>query len=83
MTGEIEGYFLLDETKAAPEDMDEDEFDVLPPTSHRPGTAHHRGAAAGVPSDPVVRRGVQGPLPPVRREPERGPLRLRARRRRR
>ena len=72
VTGEIEGYFLLDETKAAPEDMDEDEFDVL-----------HRGAAAGVPSDPVVRRGVQGPLPPVRREPERGPLRLRARRRRR
>ena len=30
VTGEIEGYFLLDETKAAPEDMDEDEFDVLP-----------------------------------------------------
>lgn len=30
VTGEIEGYFLLDETKAAPEDMDDDEFDVLP-----------------------------------------------------
>ena len=27
VTGEIEGYFLLDETKAAPEDMDEDEFE--------------------------------------------------------
>lgn len=27
--GEIEGYFLLDSEKAAPEDMDEDEFDVL------------------------------------------------------
>lgn len=28
--GDIEGYFLLDETKAAPQDMDDDEFDVLP-----------------------------------------------------
>lgn len=30
VTGEIEGYYLLDEEKAAPEDMDDDEFDVLP-----------------------------------------------------
>ncbi|WP_080797678.1 YceD family protein [Arabiibacter massiliensis] len=30
VTGEIEGYFLLDGEKDAPEDMDDDEFDVLP-----------------------------------------------------
>lgn len=30
LEGEIEGYFLLDESHAAPEDMDDDEFDVLP-----------------------------------------------------
>lgn len=30
VTGDIEGYFLLDSEKAAPEDMDDDEFDVLP-----------------------------------------------------
>lgn len=30
VTGDIEGYFLLDAEKAAPEDMDDDEFDVLP-----------------------------------------------------
>lgn len=30
LAGRIEGYFLLDETKSAPEDMDDDEFDVLP-----------------------------------------------------
>lgn len=29
VTGELEGYFLLDETKAVPEDMDDDEFSVL------------------------------------------------------
>ena len=29
VTGDLEGYFLLDETKAAPEDMDDDEFEVL------------------------------------------------------
>lgn len=28
--GEIEGYFLIDPDGVAPEDMDEDEFDVLP-----------------------------------------------------
>lgn len=31
--GEIEGYFLLDASKAAPEDMDDDEFSVLPDTN--------------------------------------------------
>lgn len=30
LEGEIEGYFLLDESRSAPEDMDDDEFDVLP-----------------------------------------------------
>lgn len=30
VTGDVEGYYLLDETKAAPEDMDDDEFEVLP-----------------------------------------------------
>lgn len=30
LTGEIEGYYLLDAEKGAPEDMDDDEFDVLP-----------------------------------------------------
>ncbi|MBC2890451.1 DUF177 domain-containing protein [Gordonibacter massiliensis] len=30
VTGEIEGYFLIDSEKEAPEDMDDDEFDVLP-----------------------------------------------------
>lgn len=30
VTGEIEGYFLLDAENEAPEDMDDDEFDVLP-----------------------------------------------------
>lgn len=30
ITGEVEGYFLLDANKAAPKDMDDDEFDVLP-----------------------------------------------------
>lgn len=30
VTGEIEGYFLIDGEKAAPEDMDDDEFAVLP-----------------------------------------------------
>lgn len=30
VTGDIEGYFLLDSEKDAPEDMDDDEFDVLP-----------------------------------------------------
>ena len=30
VTGEVEGYFLLDAEKIAPEDMDEDEFEVLP-----------------------------------------------------
>ena len=30
VTGEIEGYFLLDSENEAPEDMDDDEFDVLP-----------------------------------------------------
>ena len=30
VTGEIEGYFLLDAEKDTPEDMDDDEFDVLP-----------------------------------------------------
>lgn len=29
-TGEVQGYFLLSEENAAPEDMDDDEFDVLP-----------------------------------------------------
>ena len=29
VTGEIEGYFLLNSEEAAPEDMDEDEFDLL------------------------------------------------------
>lgn len=28
--GEIEGYFLLDRDQEAPDDMDDDEFDVLP-----------------------------------------------------
>ncbi len=76
MTGEIEGYFLLDETKAAPEDMDEDEFDVLP--ADKVIDLEPLITAALLlefSSDPVVRRGVQGPLPPVRREPERGSLR--------
>ncbi len=30
VTGEIEGYFLLDAETETPEDMDDDEFDVLP-----------------------------------------------------
>lgn len=30
VTGDIEGYFLLDAERAAPEDMDDDEFDVVP-----------------------------------------------------
>lgn len=30
LTGEIEGYFLLSDEEAAPEDMDDDEFDYLP-----------------------------------------------------
>lgn len=30
VTGDVEGYFLLDKEKSAPEDMDDDEFDVLP-----------------------------------------------------
>ncbi|WP_241963703.1 DUF177 domain-containing protein [Gordonibacter sp. 28C] len=30
VTGEIEGYFLIDSEKEAPDDMDDDEFDVLP-----------------------------------------------------
>lgn len=30
VTGEVEGYFLLGADKEAPEDMDDDEFDVLP-----------------------------------------------------
>ena len=30
LEGEIEGYYLLDESRSAPEDMDDDEFDVLP-----------------------------------------------------
>ena len=30
VTGEIEGYYLLGSDKEAPEDMDDDEFDVLP-----------------------------------------------------
>ena len=30
VTGEVEGYFLIDPDAAAPDDMDADEFDVLP-----------------------------------------------------
>ena len=30
VTGEVEGYFLLGADREAPEDMDDDEFDVLP-----------------------------------------------------
>ena len=30
VTGEVEGYFVLGADKEAPEDMDDDEFDVLP-----------------------------------------------------
>lgn len=30
LLGEIEGYFLISDESAAPEDMDDDEFDVLP-----------------------------------------------------
>ncbi len=30
LQGDIEGYFLIDESQEAPEDMDDDEFDVLP-----------------------------------------------------
>lgn len=30
VTGEVEGYYLLSEETTAPEDMDDDEFDVLP-----------------------------------------------------
>lgn len=30
LTGEIEGFFLLDATKENPEDLDDDEFEVLP-----------------------------------------------------
>ena len=30
VTGEIEGYFLIDSEKEAPDDMGDDEFDVLP-----------------------------------------------------
>ena len=30
VTGEVEGYFLIGADREAPEDMDDDEFDVLP-----------------------------------------------------
>ena len=30
LVGQIEGYFLLDDEREAPEDMDDDEFEVLP-----------------------------------------------------
>ena len=30
LIGEIEGYFLIEDDACAPEDMDDDEFDVLP-----------------------------------------------------
>ena len=85
VTGEIEGYFLLDETKAAPEDMDEDEFDVLPADKVIDLEPLITAALLlRVSSDPVVRtRSARASVPPVRREPERGSLRLRARRRRR
>ena len=37
VTGEVEGYFLIDPDAAAPDDMDADEFDVLPRRQrHRP-----------------------------------------------
>lgn len=33
VNGEIEGYFIIEGQGEAPEDMDDDEFDILPPTN--------------------------------------------------
>ena len=62
VTGEIEGYYLIGSETEAPQDMDADEFDVLPDDNT-------------IDLEPLIKAAL---MPHVRRQPERGSLRLRA-----
>lgn len=86
LEGDIEGYFLIggEEEAETPEDMEGDEFDFLPgQPQDRSGAARRGGPAARGAARAPVRRRLQGAVPPVRRQPERGALRLLPRRGRR
>ena len=77
LNGEVEGYFLLDEEGPAPEDMDDDEFEVLSVRQDpRFGAAHHRRASGGGSARAPVPRGLRRFVRAVRRQPQRGAVRM-------
>lgn len=82
LEGDIEGYFLIggEEEAETPEDMEGDEFDFLPDNRKIDLVPLIVAAAARGAARAPVRRRLQGAVPPVRRQPERGALRLLPRR---
>ena len=79
VTGEIEGYYLIGSETEAPQDMDADEFDVLPDDNTIDLEPLIKAALMlEFPLVPLCDERLQGAVPHVRRQPERGSLRLRA-----
>ena len=81
VNGELEAYLIIPGESEAPEDMDEDEFDYLPESNQLDFEPILRAAVlVDLPYVPLCAEDCNGFVPAMRREPQRRPLRLQARR---